>query len=101
MKVREIEIEHDEIWCTERCGFQPFFGVFCLLNSEAVKLEAGAKKAPYLRLIIDHEYDVYRFTHRLEPPGWCLQPKLRAERLMPSFQVPRLGWRHRWCRHSP
>jgi hypothetical protein len=53
MKIRQIQIENDEIRRVECCGPKPFRGVLGLKYREAMKLETGAKKPPYFRFVIN------------------------------------------------
>ena len=63
MEIRQIQIKNDKVGRVECRGLQAIGGVLGLDHGEAMKFEAGTKKPPYLRFVIDQQDDVGGFIH--------------------------------------
>ena len=55
-EIRQVEIEDDQVDRTHGRGLEPGGGVLGLDHAKTVEFEAGAQKAPDLRLIVDDQY---------------------------------------------
>src|SRR5258708_25931333 len=99
MEVRQSQVEDDDIRRVECCGLQSLGGVLGFKHREAMKFEAGAKKSPYFRFVVNQKYGVAGFTHLRKPPTRKISSERRARRWEPSFPFLGLASRPRWCRH--
>src|SRR5580704_5018827 len=99
MEVRQIQIENDEIGRAERCNLQSVGGVLGFEHRVALKFEAGAKKSPDLRLVVDQERDVAGLIHLSRPPvRKVASEERRAGRWKPLLPVRDPCSRCRWFR---
>ena len=95
-QIRQVEVENDQIHRAHGRGLEPGGGVLRLDDGKAVKLEAGAQKAPDLRFVVDDQH----LSHQERPraPAYRPRPSVAAATWScrdSARRFPRAGFRHR------